>query len=139
MSFEKIDKFIDDIKLKHTFEYLCSSQYPAMEIPDITKPVCDVRCWSRLENQENRKFNMIQSDGNITNNNINGLQNKMSKIQKIIEDIDIIECPICLNHCVDYVRPKCNHKICINCFVRNNNTIYGNKCCMCRKKIYDIN
>lgn len=123
MSFAEVDKLINNIELEHKFNYLCSSQYPSMEIPEIKQyHIKDdiVINNSSLINQENIDYNKIQ--------------NKFLKIKRGLENLNYIECPVCMNYCNDYVKPKCNHKICVKCFMENNKTQYGNKCCLCRKK-----
>ena len=49
-----------------------------------------------------------------------------------------IECPVCYdNNVSNYITIKCNHNICINCFLNiQNEKKY--KCIMCRKE-YDFN
>lgn len=131
MSFEQVDDFINKIKMEHKFEYLCSSQYPFMEIPELEIKACENKI-----NKENLYIPNIEAPPSIPSSKFNVLQEKIEKIQNEIEKMDVIECPICLDYCIDYVRPKCNHKICVNCFVKNNKTINSNKCCLCRKKIY---
>ena len=122
MSFTEVDKLINNIQTEHKFNYLCSSQYPCMEIPEIKqyRIKYDIVTSKSLANQENVNYNEIQ--------------NKFSKIKKSLENLNYIECPVCMNYCNDYVKPKCNHKICVKCFMENNKTQYGNKCCLCRRQ-----
>jgi Zn-dependent metalloprotease len=128
MSFTEVDKLINNIQTEHKFNYLCSSQYPYMEIPEIKqyRIKYDIVTSKSLANQENVNYN--------ENINYNEIQNKFSKIKKSLENLNYIECPVCMNYCNDYVKPKCNHKICVKCFMENNKTQYGNKCCLCRRQ-----
>lgn len=48
-------------------------------------------------------------------------------------------CPICLEllDVVNYVVPKCGHKMCMSCFINiiKLSTDYGNKCSICRTQL----
>ena len=45
------------------------------------------------------------------------------------------ECPICFEIMEEYVEPPCKHRVCTTCFKKNSETIYGNKCCLCRADV----
>lgn len=44
------------------------------------------------------------------------------------------DCPICYESCTSYVNLKCNHKMCLSCFMTNINHININ-CPLCRSVI----
>lgn len=45
------------------------------------------------------------------------------------------KCPICFEIMEEYVEPPCKHRVCTTCFKKNSETIYGNKCCLCRADV----
>ena len=48
----------------------------------------------------------------------------------ILDFQDNLQCPICLEIKLCVTDPRCNHKICIDCFEKSN--YKKGKCCLCR-------
>jgi len=98
---------------------------------------------------------LIQYYKNANNNNlINDLTNSIKKCEQLYsnvqQEINIAQetqkhendCPICLCKLekTNIIIPKCKHTICIDCFIGNicSNVHTGNKCSICREKIFVI-
>ena len=131
MSFAYVDDLIDKIILEHKFDYLCSNNFEEFiyEEPVIHIPK---HCFEpNIENKENEVFQNSQDK-------FEELEKRLRSIEKKLRTVNIIECPICMNYCSEYVKPQCGHTTCVNCFIKNSKTSNGDKCCLCRKQLYDI-
>ena len=131
MAFAHVDAFIDKIMLEQKFDYLCSNHFEEFvyEEPVINLPK---DCFEpNIENKENEVFQNTQKK-------FGELQERLLSIEKKLRTVNVIECPICMNYCSEYVKPQCGHTTCVNCFMKNSKTSNGHKCCLCRKQLYEI-
>ena len=134
MAFAEVDAFINKIVLENKFDYLCRNHYEEFVYEESMIDVPKRRFVDlapRVENKENESFQN-------TREKIGKLQERLLSIEKKLRTVNIIECPICMNYCSEYVRPQCGHTTCVTCFMKNSKTSNGHKCCLCRKQLYEI-
>ena len=129
MSFSDVDAFINKIVLEHKFDYLCSNNFEEFVYEE---PVIDTPkdCF-----KPNIEYNEIYQN---SQDKFGELEKQLLSIEKKLRTVNIIECPICMNYCSEYVKPQCGHTTCVNCFIKNSKTSNGHKCCLCRKQLYVI-
>ena len=124
----KTGKYPD--RLKTTF---VRKQFPKMEEKHIYEP-------TRLHNDENDTLN---NNLNNIRQSLNILEQELkTEIQREITQSNNNkenECPICMEEIKErnYVMPKCGHRICVNCFVKNMNINKntGHLCSQCRQVV----
>ena len=75
---------------------------------------------------------------NKIKNSINTCRHVENKLKKIIDNKEA--CPICLENIGDnnYVKTKCEHKLCISCFASNikKNKFTHDLCPLCRERMF---
>lgn len=69
------------------------------------------------------------------NKNMNKINNKINN--KKINKKKNKECPICMTECESHVKLKCDHYICLECFIKSI-VHYHVKCPLCRLKIKEL-
>jgi hypothetical protein len=134
MSFEEIDKTIQQNKQYYEIKNFIEND----KLPD--KFYSEVKVISSTITPINELIPLFNNH-KIKPINLTPHINKCNNIIKVIQDMQDNMCAICyedieINNCVT---PKCNHKVCIQCYSKNlilNKN--GNKCATCRQIIFKI-
>lgn len=143
-SFKIVDDFIEKMKKeKEINDYINNGIYPDYLSSSNSPPIKFDKVNKFIQYHNIEIPNIDLSYETYLYNKIKQTEYEIKKtIEQIDRENDEIEdnkCPICYKEIKnnDFILPKCQHKICVSCFVttlkyKGENNI---KCCLCRRSI----